>query len=203
MNVIDSEDYFDSGEVLDGGSSGVYGEIGWFMPQYLVESQSNSIVPRNLKNNNTLRNMMIEAVVNGTNKNWIDEFHKVRSNLSSDYPFALPTYDKPTIFGSVDSYAMSSFAHNQSLHMFDQNEGMDWNYATFGSESTLSQFMIEMYKNELPFITNIYRCVISARGLLFCCTTVDLINLCFVPSLCNLFDKFLRFVLFVVFAVFK
>ena len=165
MEIANADLYLDNGSVVDGGNLGVYGEMGWFIPQYLVDSMPNIIVPKNIKNNQTLRDMIIYAMVNGSDTDWIDEFYSFRSDVIiidengtiniDDYDYGLPTYDKPTIFGSIDSYAMSQYTYNQSIRMFAT--GMDWNFATFNSESKLTEYIVDMYSKRLPFIVNIYR----------------------------------------------
>ena len=72
ITAIFVNDYFDAGTVYDGGTSGIYGESGWFIPQYLVDSMPISVVPKLLNNNETFRSELTSAIVNGTDTNWIE-----------------------------------------------------------------------------------------------------------------------------------
>ena len=191
---LDATDYFDEGTLLDGGSSGVYGEIGWFIPQYLAESDPGTIVPSFLKHNETLREMFIDAMINDeSNINWIDEFYEIRANLTG-YAYDEPDADKPTVFGSVDNYVMSIYAFDQTRNMFDYT-GMDWYFASFDGEAALTEMLIDMYSQRLPFVANLYRYLFEY--LLFFCSLVFfiifLLNFsCGFTNFClGLFDMFL------------
>lgn len=161
--TVDASDYFDAGTVYDAGTSGAYGESGWFIPQYLVESMPISVVPKVLKYNETFRNNLISAIVNGTNINWIEKFYQIRNftNNSTNYNYDLPDTTKPTIFGSLDEYGISKYSYRLSKNVLDK-QGIDCHFATFDGEGPLSDFMTDMYTHQLPFIANLYRFVLIA-----------------------------------------
>ena len=65
---------------------------------------------------------------------------------------------RPTVYGSLDTYAMTIYSKNLSIKYFD-GEGLDWNFATFNSETLLSEFVVDMYKQKRPFIANDHQVV--------------------------------------------
>ena len=157
MDVADSISYFESDTVLDGGTSGVYGEIGWFIPQYLVNSQPTAIVPTVIKKNETLRKELIDAMTIDSGINWIDKWFDIRIDDINDdiYPYDSPNGSNPTVFGSDDYYGMSNYSFNQSRNVLD-GTGIDFNFVTFGNEDFLSDFLIDLYSKQLPFVANLY-----------------------------------------------
>lgn len=113
------------------------------------------VVPSVLAHNESIREAMIDALVNGSDTNWINEFHVIRPNISeTDYSYDIPNITKPTCFGSIDSYAMSVYSQKQS-----RGTGIDWAFATFGSEEYISEYVYDMYTRKLPFVVNLYRCL--------------------------------------------
>ena len=153
ITTIDASIYFENGSVINGGVSGVYGEIGWFIPQYLVDQLPTVIVPSVLANDETIREEMINAMINGSDTNWIDKFYEIRNITEyKQTVYDLPNTTRPTCFGSSDSYAMSVYSEKQA-----DNTGIDWNFVTLGGEGILSEYIYEMYTNRLPFVANLYR----------------------------------------------
>ena len=169
--IANADKYFYEGSVIDAGSSGVFGEAGFFVPRYFADTNPTVIVPWTLKNNDTLRNIMINALINGSDTNWIEKFYDIRPELrnssnynnTSDwtingYDFDLPNSEIPTVFGSVDEFGISSHSYALCNNAYVSNgNGIDWNFATFGTEALLSEFIYDMYSKQLPFMVNIYR----------------------------------------------
>eukprot|EP01084_Bolivina_argentea_P064921 118343_1 len=156
--------YYDRGTVLHGGINELYGEINLYIPRYIYNEFPNSIVLSELKNNNILRQQFIDAYTINSNKDWIKYWNNTlynNSNLLSEYlsyGFDLPSYDIPTIFGSLFGYEMTKHSKGfiKSIIMYNDTIGLDWNFIPLGSETLLSEFVIDLYNNKQPFIANLY-----------------------------------------------
>ena len=139
-----------------------------------------SVVPKVLRNNETFRNSIINALINGTNTNWIDKFYEFRTDLNTaNYTYDLPNTTVPTVFGSADSYGISKYSKKLSKNVFD-NQGIECNFATLGNEGRLSTFIYEMYTNNQPFIANLYRFCFVVVFFCFFCFIVLIFYLIFV-----------------------
>ena len=106
-------DYLEDDNVTLGGISGVYGEGGWFVPKYVYDDNPSWILPQQLKYNQTLRQIFIDAYTIHSDINWIDEFWNIWENDLTEYnqyQFGLPNDSIPIIFGSYQGYAISEYS---------------------------------------------------------------------------------------------
>ena len=139
----------------------MFGEYGWFIPQYYVDSYPNSYVPYYLKYNKTIRNQIIKSSINNSDINWINEWYNFRNITklnNKGYSFDFPNDTVPTVFGSFDSYITAQYSYDLSRNMFDYT-GLKLNFATFNSESKLTEMITDLYRKRLPFVANMYRYV--------------------------------------------
>eukprot|EP01084_Bolivina_argentea_P006903 13038_1 len=149
-------DYFKREEVKNGGISGVYGEGGWFIPKYVYDNNPEMYIPQQLKYNNTLRQIFIDAYTIHSDRDYINKWWNEWRYKLNEYPFeyGVPTYSKPIIFGSYENYAISKYS-NELVHNLLDN-GINWTFVAFGYESNLTEFVIDLYEKGLPFIANLY-----------------------------------------------
>jgi len=74
---------------------------------------------------------------------------------NDDTQYAAPSYERPIIFGSVPSYLMSVYSQLLVDNLYE-NASFGWDFVPFGSEGLLTEFVVDMYEQRLPFIANIY-----------------------------------------------
>jgi hypothetical protein len=67
--------------------------------------------------------------------------------------FDIPGGDRPIIWGSYDSYAMSKYSYNLTRNLLG---GLDWDFSTTDSEALLADMVKDLYSRRQPFIANIY-----------------------------------------------
>eukprot|EP01083_Nonionella_stella_P181288 648872_1 len=151
-------DYIDNDLVTHGGISGVYGEGGWFVPKYVYDEHPEWILPHQLKHNESLRQIFIDAYTAQSEHDYIDRWWRgwgSGSNLDqySKLGFGTPNYSKPVVFGSYEGYAISKYSAQLVDNLLG---GIDWTFAAFGSEGNLTAFVIDLYSKGLPFIANLY-----------------------------------------------
>eukprot|EP01084_Bolivina_argentea_P039115 72297_1 len=147
-----AQQYYDNSTVTFGGISGAFAESGWYVPQYVYDETPEWMVPKALKENQIIRQTFIDAYTINSDTNWVDQWYI--NNTDTNYKFDLPTNTTPIIFGSSRAYAISNYSNKLIKNVL--NGGMDWHFVPMGSEEMLTQFVIEMYRNHLPFIANLY-----------------------------------------------
>ena len=109
----------------------------------------------------TLERDYVEATITGWKENafpnngtfhYIEEAAELNENeTDAAFPFDRPSYDRPIVWGSVDSYAMSKYAHG-----LVKASGMNVSFVTTGSESSLMELVADLYAQGKPFLANIY-----------------------------------------------
>ena len=109
----------------------------------------------------TLERDYVEATITGWKENAfpnngtfykIEEVAELNENeTDAAFPFDRPSYDRPIVWGSVDSYAMSKYAHG-----LVKASGMNVSFVTTGSESSLMELVADLYAQGKPFLANIY-----------------------------------------------
>jgi len=150
-------DYFEDDTVIAGGISGVYGEGGWFVPKYVYDDHPEWILPQQLKYNETLRQIFIDAYTIHSDTNWVDEWWNIWQNdlnEYSQYGFGFPNGSIPIIFGSYQGYAISEYSGKLVNNVLD--DGLNWTFAALKSEGALTDFVVDLYSKRLPFIANLY-----------------------------------------------
>ena len=128
-----------------------------FVPKYVYDNNPEWTLPKQLKYNETVRQAFIDAYTIHSDTNWVDKWWKIWNTSLSEYDqygFGFPNYTKPIIFGSNEAYAIS--AYSGKLVNTLEGDGIDWTFAALGSEGELTNFVIDLYEKELPFIANIY-----------------------------------------------
>eukprot|EP01084_Bolivina_argentea_P067132 122334_1 len=157
----------DSASVIHGGFNDIYSEMGQFVPDYVYNELIEGTIPKELKYNTLLRQQFIDAYTKNSysGRDWVkylnDTLYANNETLAKylNNSYALPTYDKPIIWGSSMAYIMSKYTQNitEYFHIYnDSTPGLDWIFCALLSESVLSEFIIDMYENKQPFIANIY-----------------------------------------------
>jgi len=139
-----------------GGFVGAYGEISIYIPKYWAEAHPTHLVPSLYATDSVLREQLINASAYGAT-DYVAMYSESRGvnvseTLAADstaFPFDRPTYDKPIVWGSVDSYAMSEYAHGLV-------SGMNVSFVTTGSESSMMDLVADLYRQRMPFLANIY-----------------------------------------------
>eukprot|EP01084_Bolivina_argentea_P173420 300369_1 len=166
-NLDGMDHFYDSGSVIYGGINDIYGEIGQFVPDYVYDELIEGTLPKELKHNTVLRQQFIDAYTKNSysGRDWVkylnDTLYSNNETLATylNKSYALPTYDKPIIWGSKMTYIMSKYTQNitQYFQIYnDSTPGLDWIFCPLLSESILSEFMIDMYENKQPFIASLY-----------------------------------------------
>eukprot|EP01084_Bolivina_argentea_P151070 263725_1 len=105
-------DYIDNDLVTHGGISGVYGEGGWFVPQYVYQDNPEWTLPKQMKENQTLRQIIIDAYTINSKTDWVKKWYEINNDTLDTYHsvghidmdtkienFTLPTYSTPIIWG--------------------------------------------------------------------------------------------------------
>ena len=73
------------------------------------------------------------------------------TEIEAAFPFDRPTYNRPIVWGSVDGYAMSEYAHG-----LVNASGMNVSFVTTGGEASLMELVADLYARRMPFLANIY-----------------------------------------------
>jgi len=142
-------DYVLNGKVDFGGFVGAYGEISVYIPKYWVEANPTHIVPQIIKDDESFRSALINGSTQGST-DWVAKYLAERES----HPFDEPTSSKPMVWGSVDGYVMSEYAHGVLNNVIAG--GMDVSFATTGSESSLMELVKTLYSERAAFLANIY-----------------------------------------------
>eukprot|EP01084_Bolivina_argentea_P047038 86653_1 len=145
--------YFDDGTVINGGFSGVSGDVGgWFVPRYVYNENPEWTLIKYLKYNKTVQQIFVDAFTINSDLNWYDKWWDIWNDTLDDYPFDLPVKETPIIFGSVEGYSLSKYSYRLSKNLM----GVNWTFLAFGSEQYLLQFIQDIYTKRLPFIACLY-----------------------------------------------
>eukprot|EP01083_Nonionella_stella_P016152 45161_1 len=150
--------YIEEDIITNGGMSGVFGEGGWFIPKYMYENNPSWILPNNLKYNESLRQIFIDAYTINSDRNYIERWWDGWASDIDTYlekGYGVPNYSQPIVWGSSPGYEISSHSNNL-VHNLLGGIGINWTFAAFGSEGNLTAFLKDLYANELPFIAAIY-----------------------------------------------
>ena len=154
--------YFKSGEVINGGFTGVYGDIGWFVPKYVTDEHPEARLPELLQSittggNSVFRTRFLNDSQYGfSGNNWTLEHQTVVNDAGgiSSWTYDVADNIKPCIWGSAFSYAMSVKSKQIVDNLF--NGSFEWNFCAWNSESKLTSMMTDLYKNNKWFIANLY-----------------------------------------------
>ena len=147
-------DYIENDTVTDGGISGVYGESSMFIPKYIYDEHPEWTLLTELKSNDSLRQLLIASYTINSDTNWISKWWEIWGDKLDEYPFKIPQNDTPIIFGSLIEYATSKYTNELVGNLL--GDGINWTFAAFGTESVLTEFVIDLYSKHLPFIANLY-----------------------------------------------
>jgi len=126
-----------------GGFVGVYGEISIYIPKYWADAHPTHLVPSLYATDSDLREALINASAYGPT-----DYVAMYSDRDS---FDSPTYDKPIVWGSVDSYASTGYADGLL-----KNLGLNVSFVTTGDEPSLMALVSDLYAQRKPFLANIY-----------------------------------------------
>lgn len=144
--------YYLPGYVLDGGFIDVWAIYGWFAPSYLYKEKPEYIMYKHMINNNKIRQDYINAYIYNSTTNWLNYTLYSGINNYSKYIFDTPTFNKPLVFGSWDTYGTSMESYRLAKNLFNNT----WDFVTLQSEGMLSNLVRDLYKKKLPFIASIY-----------------------------------------------
>jgi len=141
-----------------GGFVGVYGEISVYIPKYWADLHPTHLIPSLYATDMELRELLINASAYGPT-DYVKMYSESRGVMvnetlpanSTAFPFDRPTYDKPIVWSSVDSYAMAEY-ENGLL----KETGMNVSFVTTGSEDTMTELVKDLYRQRKPFLANIY-----------------------------------------------
>ena len=155
-----TENYYIPG-IAERATIGTYGEVGLFIPKYLVQDNPVIELPSLISMNNTLREFFYNGslgIDGGYNTpNWLKYFSDDNNIVKSStfgYRWSYPnetfgTQHPMFAWGSVEDYYMSEYYYN-----FLQKNNIS--FITVGSESFLKEMVVDMYNDRVPFIANIY-----------------------------------------------
>ena len=143
-------EYVLPGKVDFGGFVGAYGEISVYVPTYWAEEHPTHVIPFVIANDTEYR----EALMAGSSQGTTDWVAKYLSDRNGSQGFDTPAYDKPIIWGSVDSYLMSAYAFGLKDNVIDG--GLDVLFVSTNSESKLMDIVSDLYSQRAAFLANIY-----------------------------------------------
>jgi hypothetical protein len=148
--------YYADGSVIDGGFSGFYGEISFWVPKYFVEEYPTVLIPNAIATDPILRELLINGSRNG-DTDWIAYYsaagrttHSV-SNYTTQ--FDEPDGSKPIVWASLESYSQTVYANQLA-----NNSGLDIHVVSTSrqDEFQVKDIAVNLYNQRLPFIANIY-----------------------------------------------
>ena len=147
------EKYYLPGKIISS-VTGIYGEIGWFIPKYFAKEYPKSILI-DFINDKEIKDLFISGS-NGSYQNTSNyiEYYSNPEKFSSNYrwDFSNRTINGeqvPILWGSVEDYFMSEWSYGVTRNY-------NISFVTVGSESILNKIIIELYNAKAPFLTNIY-----------------------------------------------
>ena len=112
-------------------------------------------MPEVLQTDETIGNDFLRAVNGSNGTDWLQRFYDIATNPSGHNTLGNVTRDKPTVFGSLGSYQISKYSKKVVENIFENNT-FGWNFFAMGPETNLSEFMIDLYTRQQPFIAALY-----------------------------------------------
>lgn len=144
---------------IDHNSNGLFGELGWYIPKYILKDYPEAILPYYLLNNDEIRKYLNDGPKgnNDTIPNYIEYYSNYSNIVESDFGYrwhlANYTYndfqEQLILWGSVEDYFQSEWSFNTALNL-------NITFVAVGSELALLNMVTAMYRERLPFLANIY-----------------------------------------------
>jgi hypothetical protein len=134
--------YYENNQVDFGGFTGVFGEIGFYLPKYIVDEYPTIIVPSELKTNSAFREMLYYGSMNGT-----------AGFVDGEYVTNTGTLDFVDFDGNYTKFYWERYNFYASeVDLADDANGMGEKLASTSDSSTTYQFFDNPLRDGYPVV---------------------------------------------------